>query len=202
MVQKQWMAHAKDRIRYLGRYKNSELKLDHHLISQLNHLKEFGYVMLFNIFEAYEFQQAQIQYKLELEEKLNFETPCLAQNKIDILKHKVLLDNYLRYTPHQYAEQGIAFTKSEVSSYQQVLDEFRPSSLKTYIPSNDLFYKIWLHPMVLNIVEAYMGLRPYLVEAYLRRNFPADHKVMNHFWHRDTNHPDYLVKAFIFFFRL
>jgi len=43
-----------------------------------------------------------------------------------------------------------------------------------------------------------MGLRPYLIEAYLRRNFPAKYKVMNHFWHRDTNHPIFLLKAFIF----
>jgi hypothetical protein len=189
----------KDRIKYWGRYKNSQLKLDTKLISQINHLKEFGYVMLSDMFEDHEFAHLQAHYKLELEQKLNFETPCLAQNKIDIEKHKVLLDNYLRYTPQQYLEQGIAFTEQEVSSYQQVLDEFRPSTLKTYIPSHDLFYKTWLHPRLLNIVEAYMGLRPYLVEAYLRRNFPADHKVMNHFWHRDTNHPHYLVKAFIFF---
>jgi hypothetical protein len=206
MVQNQWMKQShnfvkrvKDRIRYFGRYKKSELNLDNHLISKINHLKEFGYVILSNVVDNALFQQAQMQYKLELEEKLNFETPCLAQNKIDSVKHKVLLDNHLRYTPNQYKEQGIAFIKNEVSSYQQVLDQFRPSTLKTYIPSNNLFYKIWLHPLLLNMVEAYLGLRPYLVEAYLRRNFPADHKVMNHFWHRDTNHPDYLVKAFIFF---
>ncbi len=43
-----------------------------------------------------------------------------------------------------------------------------------------------------------MGVRPYLAEAYIRRNFPAKYKVMNHFWHRDRNHPDHLLKAFLF----
>ncbi|TAL61028.1 MAG: phytanoyl-CoA dioxygenase [Legionella sp.] len=192
------MRRVKERIMYVGRHKNSELDLDSSLRGHLAHLKRFGYVMLTDIFSEAVLEQIRASYKIELEEKLNFETPCLAQNKIDVGKHKILLDNYLRYTPQQYLEQGIAFTKNEVSSYQQVLTEFRPSTLKTYIPNNNVFYKIWLHPIILNIVEAYMGLRPYLVEAYLRRNFPADHKVMNHFWHRDTNHKDYLVKAFIF----
>jgi hypothetical protein len=194
-----FVKRAKDRVRYWGRHKSKELTFDDNLRNQLDHLNQFGYVILSNLFKEGEFEQAQAQYKYELEERLNFETPCLAQNKIDVKAHKPLLDNYLRYTPKQYLEQGIAFSKNDVSSYHQVLDQFRPSTLKTYIPSNDLFYNIWLHPKILNIVEAYMGLRPYMVEAYLRRNFPADHKVMNHFWHRDTNHPDYLVKAFIFF---
>lgn len=192
------MRRVKERVMYAGRHKNAALDFDHNLKGQLEHLKQFGYVMLANIFSEEELGKIKAFYKTELEEKLNFETPCLAQNKINVRKHKILLDNYLRYTPQQYLEQGIAFTRQEVSSYQQVLNEFRPSTLKTYIPNNNLFYKIWLHPIILTIVEAYMGLRPYLVEAYLRRNFPADHKVMNHFWHRDTNHKDYLVKAFIF----
>ena len=189
---------AKYRLMYWGRYKSRKLMLDHEQINQLNHLKQFGYVMLPHVLTEDEFAQMKFSYQLELEEKLNFETPCLAQNKIDSVKHKILLDNYLCYTPQQYLERGIAFTKSEVSSYQQVLDEFRPSTLKTYIPQSHLFFNVWLHPTLLTMVEAYMGLRPYLVEAYLRRNFPSEHKVMNHFWHRDSNHPDYLLKAFIF----
>jgi hypothetical protein len=55
-----------------------------------------------------------------------------------------------------------------------------------------------LNEEILKIIDTYMGLRPHLVEAYLRRNFPAKYKVMNHFWHRDTNHPEFLLKAFIF----
>lgn len=48
-------------------------------------------------------------------------------------------------------------------------------------------------------MEAYMGFVPILREAYIRRNFPCTYRVMNHKWHRDTNHRKHLLKAFIFF---
>ena len=85
-----------------------------------------------------------------------------------------------------------------MKSYDQVVNEFQPSTLKTYIPDTQDFFKLWLRPEILQVIEAYMGLRPRLVEAYLRRNFPASHRVMNHSWHRDINNKDYLVKVFIF----
>jgi hypothetical protein len=193
------VARAKNRLIYLGRYKSKHVVRDNELTNQLNHLKKFGYVMLENLLSSEAFDQLKRSYQLELEEKLNFETPCLAQNKIDVKKHQPLLDKHLCYTPQEFFKQGIAFSKEEVMSYQQVLNDHRPSTLKTLIPHNALFFNAWLHPVILNIVEAYMGLRPHLVEAYLRRNFPADHKVMNHFWHRDRNHKQHLLKAFIFF---
>ena len=48
-------------------------------------------------------------------------------------------------------------------------------------------------------VSNYMGFYPHLTEAYIRRNFPCTYRVMNHNWHRDTNHDTHLLKAFIFF---
>jgi hypothetical protein len=94
---------------------------------------------------------------------------------------------------------GMTFDREEVRSYPQLLETFKPSTLTLFIPQVEVFWKYWLHPELIEIIENYMGLLPFLQEAYLRRNFPAKHKVMNHFWHRDTNHKDYLVKIFFFF---
>jgi hypothetical protein len=130
----------------------------------------------------------------------DFSFPTLAQSKIDPIVHKDLIDNYLYGSDEYFSKRGITFEKKDFKSYDQILDDFKPSTLHFKIPSDDInYFKIWLDERILGIVQAYMGLQPYLLEAYVRRNFPSPYKTMNHFWHRDLNNKHHLLKAFIFF---
>ena len=80
-----------------------------------------------------------------------------------------------------------------------MIDIFKPSTLTVPMPSESAFYNLWLDSNVMAIVSNYMGFYPHLPEAYIRRNFPCTYSVMNHNWHRDTNHETHLLKAFMFF---
>jgi hypothetical protein len=188
-----------DKIKYLGRtLKNAELELNQTQLNWLKHLRSFGFVLLDSFLKESEIKYIQTQYKVELEEKLNFETPCLAQNRINPQIHKEEIDNKFTYFNDELLNRGIAFSNDEVTSYDNVLQQFRPSILKTYIPHDKFYFKTWLHPEILPVIEAYMGLRPHLMEAYIRRSFPSEYKVMNNYWHRDANNKKYLLKVFIF----
>ena len=66
------------------------------------------------------------------------------------------------------------------------------------MPDDEQFYSIWLDQIILEVVEDYFGFTPVLCEAFIRRNYPSEHVVMNHGWHRDKNHKTHLLKAFIF----
>ncbi|MGH8129695.1 MAG: hypothetical protein ACRES3_02455, partial [Steroidobacteraceae bacterium] len=41
--------------------------------------------------------------------RLEFETPCLAQSRIDPQKHRALVDDYLYGSNDDFARQGVAF---------------------------------------------------------------------------------------------
>lgn len=138
-------------------------------------------------------------YANTLEQKCEFELPCLAQSKIEKKKHAELIDNYFLGNIEDYTEQGITFGRNDFDSYEAAVSKFKPSTLKVYLTSMPQFFPMWLNEEILEIIESYLGFKPYLFEAYLRRNFHADYKVMNHFWHRDINHRDYIVKVFFFF---
>ena len=140
--------------------------------------------------------QRELQEALEA---LRFETPCLAQNRIDPSRHRALIDNFLYGSNEEFARQGAAFDRSEVRSMEQVVRDFHPSTLTVYmLETSDTYRRIWLDPHLLTIVAHYLGLVPSLVEAYARRNFPAQYRTMNHFWHRDLNDRHQLVKMFVF----
>ncbi len=161
-------------------------------------LRKNGYLILEDFISSDLLGYLQSRVTLELESNFGFEYPCLSQKKIDEEKHKELINNYLRYTPKDLKKYGLTFDFSDVTSYNQILEEFNPSTIKLLIPNDISFFNLWLNPILLEIVEAYLGLKPFLLEAYIRRNFPAKYRVMNHFWHRDINHESYLVKIFFF----
>lgn len=185
-------------LKYFDRLKSLSFIKDNSIHNKVCFLRNNGYLILEDFLNGEHLKFARTKYQDAIELNHLFETPCLSQAKIDRNTHKHLIDNYFRYKPSQLVEYGVTFEKRDFSNYNECLDHFKPSTLKTYLTDIQDFYSLWLNETLLNIIEAYMGLRPYLVEAYLRRNFPAKYKVMNHFWHRDTNHPDFLVKAFIF----
>lgn len=191
---------VRNKIKYFDRYSFAfNAKNDSFIDSKVKELKQKGFVILEEFIPKTNLLEFQDEYRDILEKKLKFETPCLSQTLIDPVKHDSQIKNYFKYKPSELVNFGLTFDKSNLSGYEEALAKYRPSTLKTYLTDIPSFYSLWLDERLLNIVEGYMGLRPHLVEAYLRRNFPAKYKVMNHFWHRDTNHPDFLLKAFIFF---
>ena len=130
---------------------------------------------------------------------MNFEFPCLAQSLIDEIKHADLVAKSFRAPLIELKQRGLTFDAADIKDYRDIVSRFRPSTLKLLMPNSVDYFSLWLDPIVTSVIEGYMGFRPMLREAYIRRNFPCSYRVMNHNWHRDTNHKHYLLKAFIFF---
>lgn len=176
----------------------SETGLNGEQARQLTHLREHGYVTFTHLVGTDRLKQLQADYRKRVEQDLDFEFPTLAQSRIDANRDSDLIKSNFLATPQQLAARGLTFDKSQVQSYEQAVTEFAPSTLTTALPDNRDWFDLWLDPQVLPIVEAYFGFVPELVEAYIRRNFPARFVVMNHAWHRDRNHATHLLKAFVF----
>ena len=101
-------------------------------------------------------------------------------------------------TPQQIQSWGVTFDKHEAESYAQVLRDFNPSTLTVpMLALSETYRQVWLDPFILGVVSNYLGMIPSLAEAYVRRNFPAPYRTMNHYWHRDLNSM-HLVKMFVF----
>lgn len=191
------LSFIRQSLRYFHR-KRPTPQLDQKLREKLSTLKAKGWVKL-DFPQNISYQKVKEQYYDKLISQCDFELPCLAQTKIDPVKHKDLIDKKLQFSPQKLSEFGLTFGKSDFQNYEEVIERYKPSTLKTYIPQTIDFFNLWLNEEIMNLCEAYMGLRPYLAEAYLRRNFRAEYKVMNHNWHRDTNNKDHILKAFFFF---
>lgn len=139
--------------------------------------------------------QAELEQALH---ELRFELPCLAQSRIDPGRHAELIANFMYGSPEQLKAWGVTFDRNEARSYEQVLHDFNPSTLSLQmLEYSAAFRSIWLDTGLLTIIANYLGMIPNLAEAYVRRNFPAPHRTMNHYWHRDLN-SQHLVKAFFF----
>jgi len=184
----------------IGRtYSDKSLANNKYLHNKLNELRKNGFVALDHLVNTPLFLEAQNHLVHDIENEFNFEYPCLAQSKINHIRDKDLIDaNFLREN-QELKKRNLTFDRKEVISYNQLINDFKPSTLKLKLPSHKNFYDIWLDEKLIDLVSAYMGFVPHLVEAYVRRNFPCQYKVMNHNWHRDSNHDKYLLKAFIFF---
>lgn len=164
----------------------------------LEELRREGTLVLPGYVESARLAMLRAETQTMLEE-LRFETPCLAQLRLDPAKHSDLLENFLLATPQQLLARGAAFTHDEAKSLDQVVREFAPSTLTTYPLGNSAAFRaLWLDPWLLTLIAHYLGLVPKLVEAYVRRNFPARHRTMNHYWHRDLNDRHQLLKMFVF----
>jgi hypothetical protein len=189
-----------DRVRYSSRFNIFKKipKPDEKQSSLIEQLHKDGFIVItehipsekLNILK-FDFQNALLN--------LQFDTPCLSQTKIDPEKHDFLIKRNMLATPKELGEFGLAIEKDLCINYEQVISEFKPSTLTVPILTySNAFRQLWLDEYLLTIVSHYMGMVPHLTEAYVRRNFPAKYKTMNHFWHRDLNHPSHLLKIFFF----
>ena len=195
-----------NRLKYMDRFSRTLIRpatLSSDEEQWCSDLKKNGHCMISNLISKEELSalQSDIDIRIRLHE---YEIPCLSQVKIDPSNpnHSKIIDKYFAVKNDVLESAGLTFDTPDVQSltYEEMLERFKPSTLKLGIPSSDKrYFDVWLHPTILRIVEEYMGMRPYCVEAYIRRNFPAQFPVMNHNWHRDTNHRFYVLKLFVFF---
>ena len=196
------MNKGKELIEYfsrIGRPYTKEFALNSELKNKLKKLKRDGYVTFDHLVGTEAFTILQNKVKSLYEKDLAFKTPCLAQNHIDYDRDADFIARNFLVTAEELKSRNLVFNQEDVKSYDQVVQDFAPSTLTLPIPKNPEFYNIWLDQDLLQVIEAYMGFTPILREAYIRRNFPCQYTVMNHKWHRDTNHRHHLLKAFIFF---
>lgn len=183
----------------IGRKASPPETMDPVATAKLDCLRDRGFVMFDHLVGTSEFARIQADLKKRIEGEMKFEFPCLAQSRIDHLQHADLIEKSFRVPAQELARRGLTFERSDINSYQDLVERFKPSTLKLPLPDNHDYFSLWLDPLVLSVIEGYMGFQPVLREAYVRRNFPCSCKVMNHNWHRDTNHQHHLLKAFIFF---
>jgi hypothetical protein len=189
-----------NRLRYAGCYAKRPLlpRLSAAQQGQLQHLRQHGYVVLERHVAPAPLKTLQTELQLALD-ALKFEMPCLAQARIEPDRHRDLIDGYLFAGTAELASRGVTFARSEARNYDQVIQDFNPSTLTLYmLQESAAFRSLWLDPAILGIVAGYLGFVPKMAEAYVRRNFPSPYRTMNHFWHRDLNHKHYMLKAFIF----
>ena len=169
------------------------------IIDLVSQLRNRGFVVLDHLVGSSNIKElkGKLDKKIEQEFDLNF--PCLAQSKIDQNRDQDLIAKNFLANTDDLIKRGITFSRDDIQSYKQMIRLFQPSTLTVSMPSESAFYNLWLDTTVMEIVSNYMGFYPHLTEAYIRRNFPCTYPVMNHNWHRDTNHDTHLLKAFMFF---
>ena len=195
-----WFERAYRRYRFRGGYSRLALAPtpDAEQRRMVDELRREGTLILQGYLPADTVRTLQRELQQELE-ALRFETPCLAQSRIDPQRHRALIDNYVYGSNEDFARQGVAFERAEARSLEQVVRDFHPSTLTVYpLETSETYRRVWLDPQLLTVVTHYLGLVPSLVEAYARRNFPARFWTMNHFWHRDLNDRHQLLKMFVF----
>jgi hypothetical protein len=187
-------------IKYKFAYKNAYknfLKVPQLNFEELNLLKKLrddGFVLLENFIDAKTLDIMRFEFKSSLE-SLNFEFPCFGQSLIDVKTHADLIENFFYCTDEELRSRGLTFSRSEICSFEDAVDKYNPSVLTAFMLEKSHTYRaVYLDERILRIIANYMGLVPNLTEAYVRRSFPAPHKVMNHFWHRDLNHKFYFIK--------
>lgn len=188
-----------ERVSRVGQQATSEQSLSEDNAAKLQQLRSEGYVMFDHLVGTPAFAELQKTVASRIEDDLAFTTPCLAQKKIDQERDADFIARNFKVSKAELVERDLVFSRNQVADYQQVIDEFGPSTLTLPVPQDAAMFNLWLDDNVLSVIEAYMGFTPILREAYVRRNFPCTYRVMNHKWHRDTNHRKHLLKAFIFF---
>lgn len=185
------------RLKYSYRKKN-EVSKPQEVLKTVKEIREKGYSVRSNLFESSDFESLIAKYTDHLENKLNIELPCLGNSLVDPHKHRELIEKSFALPNSELKKLGVTFDHGDFKSYSEILEKFNPSTLKVNIPSEKIFYDFLLNEFICSVVEEYMGFRPFLMEAYFRRNFPSSYEVMNHKWHRDLNNKFFLLKVFFF----
>jgi hypothetical protein len=185
-------------IKYPNRISGAAASLNSLQRERLEILKTDGCLVFPEAIDPDRLSLIQDIYRTELEGSCKFKSPCLGQNLIDHERDRDLIERHFLCSSKELEERQLTFSLKDGMQYKDVIARFNPSTVTVFVTQIQELFKDWLNEEILALVESYMGVTPYLTEAYIRRNFPAKYKVMNHFWHRDINQPDYVLKAFIF----
>ena len=186
-----------EKISRLGRYKKSNKNKKIQELS--NQLKEQGFVILDHLVGTPKFETVKEKLLKNIEQKCYFEFPCLSQNKISRTLDKDLIDKNFLCTKEELKSRDLTFEFNDIKNYEHMIKKYNPATLTIPMIPHQAQYDIWLDDVVIDVVQEFMGFTPHMIEAYSRRNFPSKFAIMNHNWHRDSNHKYFLLKAFIFF---
>ena len=182
-----------------GRRSNNNFDYGLDIKRYVKQLNDNGFVILDHLVGSKKFLKLKKEINNNFENDLNIQFPCLAQSKIKEKKHADLINSNFLSTNKVLEERNLTFNRNDIKNYSEMIKKFSPSTLTLEMQDKISFFNFWLDETVISIVQSYMGFVPEMVEAYTRRNFPCKYRVMNHFWHRDKNHSEHLLKAFIFF---
>ncbi len=185
-------------IKYPNRISRAAMSLAPKHRDRLEALKADGCLVIPEAIDPGRLCRIQDIYRTVLEKKCRFKSPCLGQNLIDQERHKDLIERHFLCSSNELEKRQLTFNVREGMQYDEVIARFNPSTVTVLVTQIQELFKDWLNEEILALGESYMGVTPFLTEAYIRRNFPAKYKVMNHFWHRDVNQPDFVLKAFVF----
>ena len=132
----------------------------------LDSLESKGFAIIENFMTQDQLKPLDFNIKERLQ-NLDFEFPFISQKKVDPVIHKELLESY--FIRGNIKEVQVCKEEVHNLCYESLLEQFQPSTLKLFNPPNNQeFWNLWLSPFLLEIIESYMGLTPYLAEAYTR----------------------------------
>src|SRR5687767_5942818 len=141
-----WLERAYRRYRFRDRYARLARApaLDAQQRRMVDELQREGTLILRGYLSADTVRAMQHELQASFE-ALRFETPCLAQSRVDPERHRALIDNFLYGSNEEFARQGVAFERNEMQSLEQVLRDFNPSTITAYpLETSAVFRKVWL----------------------------------------------------------
>jgi len=186
-----------EKISRLGRHTKSNE--NENIVQYSNQLKDQGYIILDHLVGTKKFESIKNKLIENIEMKCNFEFPCLSQNKISPTLDEDLINKNFLCTNEELKARDLTFENDNIRDYKHMIEKYNPATLTIPMIPDQEYYDIWLDDIVMEVVKEFMGFTPHMIEAYSRRNFPSKFSIMNHNWHRDSNHKHFLLKAFIFF---
>ena len=173
--------------------------LDDTQLKVLNDLRNDGYAILPNYLSESMLGLLDKDLQQSLDELKFLSTPMLDYSKLEPLNDDALSRHVMGLSPEELGKTEFTIDKSDCHSYQQVVNDFKPSELALHmLESSENFLSATLDPYLLPIVCQYLGLVPQLQHAYVRRSFPAPYRILNNNWHRDIDNKTHLLKMFFF----
>ena len=118
-----------ERLTQLTRSPKTALIRQPEILQQIQGLRENGFVVLNHLVGSKKFERIRKKVVEKVEKKFDLEFPCLAQSKIDAKKHSDLISQNFLSTSTELEMRGVTFDGKDVKSYEQMVNEFKQSTL-------------------------------------------------------------------------
>ena len=149
----------------IGRGAGSYHDYDDEIKIYVDKLKKHGFIILDHLVGSTKFQNVKNKIGKKIEKYLNIQFPCLAQSKIDEIKHKDLIkSNFLSITD-DLEKRNLTFSRGDFKNYSDMLKKYSPSTLTLKMIDDKTFLDIWLDKKLIDIIQLYMGFVPEMIEA-------------------------------------